>query len=104
MSTRSRTPTKNDADKVDAKIKSVTAFKDGGFNIVMTSEATDDVKFTVELKERVNGDYKSIGTKTVTLKKGEISVSDGENKFVLETGKVYKMVVNGVESNDIKGA
>lgn len=94
---------KDDADKVDAKIKSVTAFKDGGFNIVMTSEATDDVKFTVELKERVSGDYKSIGTKTVTLKKGEISVSDGENKFVLETGKVYKMVVNGVESNDIKG-
>ena len=95
---------KNDADKVDAKIKSVTAFKDGGFNIVMTSEATDDVKFTVELKERVSGDYKSIGTKTVTLKKGEVSVSDGESKFVLETGKVYKMVVNGVESNDIKGA
>ncbi len=95
---------KNDADKADAKIKSVTAFKDGGFNIVMTSEATDDVKFTVELKERVSGDYKSIGTKTVTLKKGEISVSDGENKFVLETDKVYKMVVNGVESNDIKGA
>ena len=94
---------KNDADKVDAKIKSVTAFKDGGFNIEMTSEATDDVKFTVELKERVSGDYKSIGTKTVTLKKGEISVSDGENKFVLETDKVYKMVVNGVESNDIKG-
>ena len=93
---------KNDADKVDAKIKSVTAFKDGGFKIEMTSEATEDVKFTVELKERVNGDYKSIGTKTVTLKKGEISVSD-ENKFVLETGKVYKMVVNGVESNDIKG-
>ena len=96
---------KNDADKVDAKIKSVTAFKDGGFNIEMTSKATDDVKFTVELKERVSGDYKSIGTKTVTLKKGEISVSDeGEgHKFVLEAGKVYKMVVNGVESNDIKG-
>ena len=31
-------------------------------------------------------------------------MSDGESKFVLETGKVYKMVVNGVESNDIKGA
>ena len=97
---------KNDADKVDAKIKSVTAFKDGGFNIVMTDKATDDVKFTVELKERVSGDYKSIGTKTVTLKAGDTSVSDeGEgHKFVLETGKVYKMVVNGVESDDIKGA
>ena len=97
---------KNDADKVDAKTKSVTAFKDGGFNIVMTDKATDDVKFTVELKERVSGDYKSIGTKTVTLKAGDTSVSDeGEgHKFVLETGKVYKMVVNGVESNDIKGA
>ena len=57
-------------------------------------------------KERVSGDYKSIGTKTVTLKAGDTSVSDeGEgHKFVLETGKVYKMVVNGVESNDIKGA
>ena len=96
---------KNDADKVDAKIKSVTAFKDGGFNIEMTSKATVDVKFTVELKERVSGEYKSIGTKTVTLKAGNISVSDeGEgHKFVLEAGKVYKMVVNGVESNDIKG-
>ena len=96
---------KNDADKVDAKIKSITAFEDGGFNIVMTDKATDDMKLTVELKERVSGDYKSIGTKTVTLKAGETSVSDeGEgHKFVLETDKVYKMVVNGVESDDIKG-
>ena len=96
---------KNDTDKVDPKIKSVTAFKDGGFNIELTDKATNDMKFTVELKERVSGDYKSIGTKTVTLKAGNISVSDeGEgHKFVLETDKVYKMVVNGVESNDIKG-
>lgn len=96
---------KNDADKVDAKIKSITAFGDGGFKIVMTDRATDDMKLTVELKERVSGDYKSIGTKTVTLKAGETSVSDeGEgHKFVLETDKVYKMVVNGVESDDIKG-
>ena len=96
---------KNDADKVDPKIKSVTAFKDGGFNIELTGKATNDMKFTVELKERVSGDYKSIGTKTVTLKAGNISVSDeGEgHKFVLETDKIYKMVVNGVESNDIKG-
>ena len=96
---------KGNADKVDAKIKSITAFEDGGFNIVMTDKATDDMKLTVELKERVSGDYKSIGTKTVTLKTGDISVSDGGDghKFVLETGKVYKMVVNGVESNDIKG-
>ena len=96
---------KGNADKVDAKIKSITAFEDGGFNIVMTDKATDDMKLTVELKECVSGDYKSIGTKTVTLKTGDISVSDGGDghKFVLETGKVYKMVVNGVESNDIKG-
>ena len=96
---------KNDADKVDAKIKSITAFGDGGFKIVMTDKATDDMKLTVELKERVSGDYKSIGTKTVTLKAGQTSVSDeGEgHKFVLETDKVYKMVVNGVESDDIKG-
>ena len=71
----------------------------------MTDKATDDMDLTVELKERVSGDYKSIGTKTVTLKAGETSVSDGGegHKFVLETGKVYKMVVNGVESDDIKG-
>ena len=96
---------KNDVDKVDAKIKSITAFGDGGFKIVMTDKATDDMKLTVELKERVSGDYKSIGTKTVTLKAGQTSVSDeGEDhKFVLETDKVYKMVVNGVESDDIKG-
>lgn len=96
---------KTDADKVDAKIKSITAFGDGGFKIVMTDKATDDMKLTVELKERVSGDYKSIGTKTVTLKAGQASVSDeGEgHKFVLETDKVYKMVVNGVESDDIKG-
>ena len=44
-------------------------------------------------------------TKTVTLKAGNISVSDeGEgHKFVLETGKVYRVVVNGVASNEVKG-
>ena len=94
---------KNDADKVDAKIKSVTAFKDGGFNIEMTSKATNDVKFTVELKERVNGDYKSIGTKKVTLKKDATTVSDDGDKFLLDNGSVYKVVVNGVESNEVKG-
>ena len=95
---------KNDADKVDAKIKSVTAFEDGGFKIVMNQKAEQDTtNFTVELQQRVDGKYVSAGTKKVTLKKGEISVSDGENKFVLETGKVYKMVVNGVESNEVKG-
>ena len=42
-----------------------------------------------QLQQRVDGKYVSAGTKTVTLKKGEISVSDeGEgHKFVLETGK-----------------
>ena len=92
-------------DDGDGKTKSITAFGDGGFKIVMTDKATNDMKLTVELKERVSGDYKSIGTKTVTLKAGNTSVSDeGEgHKFVLETDKVYKMVVNGVESNDIKG-
>ena len=94
---------KNDADKVDAKIDRVQMWPDGGFNIVMNQNAEQNTNFTVELQQRVDGKYVSAGTKTVTLKKGEISVSDGGDKFLLDTGSVYKVVVNGVESNEVKG-
>ena len=96
---------KNDADKVDAKIDHVQMWANGGFNIVMNQNAEQATNFTVELQQRVDGKYVSAGTKTVTLKKGEISVSnEGEgHKFVLETGKVYRVVVNGVASNEVKG-
>ena len=94
---------KNDVDKVDAKIDRVQMWPDGGFNIVMNQNAEQDTNFTVELQQRVDGKYVSAGTKTVTLKKGEISVSDGGDKFLLDTGSVYKVVVNGVESNEVKG-
>ena len=89
-----------DVEKVDAKIKSVKMWADGGFNITMTEKAVD---FTVELQQRVDGKYVSVTTKKVTLEKDATSVSDGNNKFVLESGKVYKVVVNGVESNEVKG-
>ena len=94
---------KNDADKVAAKIDRVQMWSDGGFNIVMNQNAEQNTNFTVELQQRVDGKYVSAGTKTVTLKKGEISVSDGGDKFLLDTGSVYKVVVNGVESNEVKG-
>ena len=95
---------KNDADKVDAKIDHVQMWANGGFNIVMNQKAEQDTNFTVELQQRVDGKYVSAGTKKVTLQKGNTSVSDGEDKFLLDTGSVYKVVVNGVESNEVKGA
>ena len=95
---------KNDADKVDAKIDHVQMWANGGFNIVMNQAAEQDINFTVELQQRVDGKYVSAGTKKVTLQKGNTSVSDGEDKFLLDTGSVYKVVVNGVESNEVKGA
>lgn len=90
-------------DKVDAKIDHVQMWADGGFRIVMNQNAEQATNFTVELQQRVDGKYVSAGTKTVTLKKGEISVNDGDDKFLLDTGSVYKVVVNGVESNEVKG-
>ena len=95
---------KNDADKVDAKIDHVQMWANGGFNIVMNQAAEQDINFTVELQQRVDGKYVSAGTKKVTLQKGNTSVSDDGDKFLLDTGSVYKVVVNGVESNEVKGA
>ena len=97
---------KNDVDKVDTKIDHVQMWADGGFKIVMNQKAEQDTNFTVELQQSVDGKFTSTDrTKTVTLAKGSSSVSDeGEgHKFVLETGKVYRVVVNGVESNEVKG-
>lgn len=97
---------KNDADKVDAKIDHVQMWADGGFKIVMNKPAEQNTNFTVELQQSVDGKFTSTDrTKTVTLAKGSSSVSDeGEgHKFVLEDGKVYRVVVNGVASNEVKG-
>ena len=94
---------KNDVDKVDAKIDHVQMWADGGFNIVMNQKAEQDTNFTVELQQRVDGKYVSAGTKKVTLKKDATTVSDNGDKFLLDNGSVYKVVVNGVESNEVKG-
>ena len=94
---------KNDTDKVDAKIDHVQMWADGGFNIVMNQKAEQDTNFTVELQQRVDGKYVSAGTKKVTLKKDATTVSDDGDKFLLDNGSVYKVVVNGVESNEVKG-
>ena len=97
---------KNDTDKVDAKIDHVQMWADGGFKIVMNKPAEQNTNFTVELQQSVDGKFTSTDrTKTVTLAKGGSSVSDeGEgHKFVLEAGKVYRVVVNGVASNEVKG-
>ena len=97
---------KNDADKVGAKIDHVQMWADGGFKIVMNQSAEQNTNFTVELQQSVDGKFTSTDrTKTVTLAKGSSSVRDeGEgHKFMLETGKVYRVVVNGVASNEVKG-
>ena len=94
---------KNDADKVDAKIDHVQMWVDGGFKIVMNQKAEQDTNFTVELQQRVDGKYVSAGTKKVTLKKDATTVNDDGDKFLLDNGSVYKVVVNGVESNEVKG-
>ena len=94
---------KTDADKVDTKIQSVEMWPNGGFNIVMNQKAEQETKFTVELQQRVDGKYVSAGTKKVTLKKDATTVSDDGDKFLLDNGSVYKVVVNGVESNEVKG-
>lgn len=39
----------------------------------------------------------------MTLKKDATTVSDDGDKFLLDNGSVYKVVVNGVESNEVKG-
>ena len=89
---------------VDTSIKSVKMWNDGGFEITLNNPVSKDTKYTVELQERVSGEYKTVSTKTVTIAEKSSSVTDNGNKFVLEQGKVYKVVVNGVESNEIKGA
>lgn len=95
----------DDGEKiVDTSIKSVEMWNDGGFKITLNNNVSKDTKYTVELQERVSGEYKTVSTKTVTIAEKSSSVTDNGNKFVLEQGKVYKVVVNGVESNEIKGA
>ena len=95
----------DDGEKiVDTSIKSVEMWNDGGFKITLNNNVSKDTKYTVELQERVSGEYKTVSTKTVTIAEKSSSVTDNGNKFVLETGKVYKVVVNGAESNEIKGA
>ena len=89
---------------VDTSIQSVKMRENGGFEITVNNPVSKDTKYTVELQERVSGEYKTVSTKTVTLEQGYSSVTENGNMFVLETGKVYKVVVNGVESNEIKGA
>ena len=91
-------------ETADTSIKSVEMWNDGGFKITLNNDVSKDTKYTVELQERVSGEYKTVSTKTVTIAKESNSVTDDGNKFVLEQGKVYKVVVNGVESNEIKGA
>ena len=91
-------------ETADTSIKSVQMWADGGFQITLNDKVAENTEYTVELQERVSGEYKTVSTKTVTIAKDSSSVTDNGNKFVLEAGKVYKVVVNGVESNEIKGA
>lgn len=89
---------------VDTSIKSVQMWADGGFQITLNNGVSKDTEYTVQLQTWSGSAWVDMSSKKVTITKNTNSVTDGDNKFALENGKVYKVVVNGVESNEIKGA
>lgn len=95
----------DDGEKiVDTSIKSVQMWADGGFQITLNNGVSKDTEYTVQLQTWSGSAWVDMSSKKVTITKNTNSVTDGDNKFALENGKVYKVVVNGVESNEIKGA
>ena len=94
----------DDGEKiVDTSIKSVQMWNDGGFEITLNNPVSKDTEYTVQLQTWSGSAWVDMSSKKVTITKNTNSVTDGDNKFALENGKVYKVVVNGVESNEIKG-
>ena len=91
-------------ETADTSIKSVEMWKDGGFKITLNNGVSKDTEYTVQLQTWSGSAWVDMSSKKVTITKNTNSVTDGDNKFALENGKVYKVVVNGVESNEIKGA
>ena len=94
----------DDEGTVDTSIDSVEMWADGGFKITLKGNVSKNTDYKVQLQTWSNGAWSDMSSRTVTISENSNSVTDDGNKFVLETGKVYKVVVNGVESNEVKGA
>ena len=92
-----------DDGKVDTSIDSVEMWNDGGFKITLKGNVSKDTDYKVQLQTWSGSAWVDMSSQTVTISDGSNSVTDDGNKFVLETGKVYKVVVNGMESNQVKG-
>ena len=91
-------------EPADTGIKSVQLFPDGGFKITVKSAVTEDTEYTVQLQTWSGSAWVDMSSKKVTMTNGNTEVTANGNRFVMEQGKLYKIVVNGVESNEIKGA
>ena len=76
---------------------------DGGFKITLKGNVSKNTDYKVQLQTWSGSAWVDMSSQTVTISDGSNSVTDDGNKFVLEQSKVYKVVVNGVESNQVKG-
>ena len=93
----------NGEETVDTRIDSVEMWADGGFKITLKGNVSKNTDYKVQLQTWSGSAWVDMSSQTVTISDGSNSVTDDGNKFVLEQGKVYKVVVNGVESNQVKG-
>ena len=99
-----KTEDKDDGEEtVDTRIDSVEMWADGGFKITLKGNVSKNTDYKVQLQTWSGSAWVDMSSQTVTISDGSNSVTDDGNKFVLEQGKVYKVVVNGVESNQVKG-
>ena len=99
-----KTEDKDDGEEtVDTRIDSVEMWDDGGFKITLKGNVSKNTDYKVQLQTWSGSAWVDMSSQTVTISDGSNSVTDDGNKFVLEQGKVYKVVVNGVESNQVKG-
>ena len=99
-----KTEDKDDGEEtVDTRIDSVEMWADGGFKITLKGNVSKNTDYKVQLQTWSGSAWVDMSSQTVTISDGSNSVTDDGNKFVLEQSKVYKVVVNGVESNQVKG-
>ena len=90
---------------VNDDIKTVTMWTDGGFEIKTESNVTKDTTFVAELWtwSQEQAKWAKVSEKTVKMIDGTDTVNDGGVKFTLKSGEIYKVVVDGVSSNEVTG-
>ena len=105
----SYTPDKTEAPGASAPantdVKTVEAWADGGFKVTIENKAERDTTYTVELWtwSQAQAKWALQSEKEVKILKDATFATDTV-KFVLTQGETYKMVVDGVVSNEVQGA